>query len=237
MEKAEERQGDGLLARIPEAMSAESAEPSVAVITSVIFDLSEVLLTGIKETGIDLGRTHGTDFSAVERGPSGAHNPLMLPAVWEFFHGNLSEDEYLAEVVRTYPAFGSHAYLKEHIRANFKEVQGTRDIVNRVRKAGYRLALLSVHGREWIDYCETIYNLHALFDVIVYSYIDKVSKPEPEAFLRTLARLEAQPQECLFVDDSERNIVAAQNLGIAAILFTHADALEADLRRLLPRFR
>jgi len=148
-------------------------------IKHVIFDLSEVLLTGIKDTGINLGKKHGIDFSSVLEGPTGHPNPLMLPAVWEFFHGNLTEDEYIAEVIKAYPKFGPHHELKRHIRANFREVKGMRDIVNRVRDAGYQLALLSVHGREWIEHCDKIYDIHILFDTVVYSYMDKVSKPQP----------------------------------------------------------
>jgi len=71
---------------------------------------------------------------------------------------------------------------------------------------------------------------------VVYSYMDGVSKPQLEAFIRTLERLQAAPETCMFIDDSKKNVEAAIQLGIVAVQFTHADALEADLRGLLPDF-
>src|SRR3989344_7294601 len=111
----------------------------MAAIRNVIFDLSEVLLTGIKDTGHALREHHGIDLASVVDGTIGSRNPLMLPSVWDFFHGKISEDAYVAEVVRVYPQFGPHEDLKARIRENFCEVEGTRDIVKRVRELGYRL--------------------------------------------------------------------------------------------------
>ncbi len=112
------------------------------MIQHVIFDLSEVILTGVKETGIALGREHDIDTPTAHTGLSGVRNPLMIPAVWKFFHGELTEDQYLEELLRMYPQLGSSRELKRHIRANFREVAGTRKVVENVRSAGYGLALL-----------------------------------------------------------------------------------------------
>ncbi|MDO8518394.1 MAG: HAD-IA family hydrolase [bacterium] len=211
-------------------------EGSVAV-QSVIFDLSEVLLTGIKDTGIVLGQRHGLDPAKVALDLGGHRNPLMIPAVWEFFHGYNTEDQYIAEVLRQFPMFGTHDELKRHIRENFREVEGTRGVVLRLRELGYTLALLSIHAKEWIEYCDAEFDIHVLFDVVAYSYSDKVSKPKPEAFTKVLERLQAEPRECLFIDDSIVNVDAAQKLGITGVHFTTAVVLESDLGRLLPNFR
>lgn len=205
-------------------------------IRNVILDLSEVLLTGIKDTGHALGERHGVDLASVVDGPTGSKNPLMLPAVWDFFRGRMTEDEYIAEVVRAYPTFGPHEELKAHIRENFREIEGTRDIVKRLRQLGYRMALLSVHGREWIEHCEEAHDIHSLFHIVAYSYEEGFLKPQPEAFLDVLKRLEALPHECLIVDDSQVNIEAAEALGIPGIRFINAKVLEMELFRLLPDF-
>ena len=202
-------------------------------IRHVIFDLSEVLLTGVKETGVALGMRHQVQIPAGFTGTSGSPNPLMIPAVREFFNGGCTEDRYIGEVLKLYPMFGSHQNLKAHIRENFREVEGTREIVLKLRQLGYRTALLSVHGREWIAYCEARFAIHEMFDTVCYSFDHQVSKPEPQAFLRTLEQMAAKPDECLFVDDSQQNVDAANELGIGGVLFQTAADLKIELARRL----
>jgi HAD superfamily hydrolase (TIGR01509 family) len=205
-------------------------------IRHVIFDLSEVLLTGVKETGIALAIKHRVQIPASFTGTSGLLNPLMIPAAREFFNGGCTEDRYIAEVLTLYPMFGPHQGLKAHIRENFREVEGTREVVLRLRELGYGTALLSVHGREWIEYCEAQFKIHAMFDTVCYSFDHQASKPEPAAFLRTLEQMRAKPEECLFVDDSQNNVDVANQLGIGGVLFLTAEDLKIELARRLPDF-
>lgn len=44
-------------------------------------------------------------------------------------------------------------------------------------------------------------------------------KPDRQIFLYTPARLKCEPEECNFVDNSVKNLLEAQELGIQAILF------------------
>jgi len=205
-------------------------------IKNIIFDLSEVLLTGIKHTGITLGEKHKIENIKNRVGWTPIMTPLLIPLVEEFFHGNVSEDEYINSVLREYPLLGDSKWLKEHIRENFEEIEGTREIILKLKKSGYKVALLSVHAKEWIDYCEKKFEFHKLFDVLSYSYETKVSKPNPISFYNVLKELDAKPEECVFIDDSETNIYASKGLGIPSILFINAKDLEKELRKLLLDF-
>jgi len=206
-------------------------------INNIIFDLSEVLLTGIKDTGIALGEKHKLE-NAISHKVGWTHikTPLLIPLVEEFLNGNVSEDEYIKGVLEQYPQLGTEDWLKQHIRENFKEVEGTRNIISELKGLKYTMALLSVHAKEWIDYCEQKFDFHKLFDVRVYSYETKVSKPHPLSFKKVLEELNAGPENCLFIDDSEINVKAAEVMSIKSILFTDAEKLRDDLGKLLPDF-
>ena len=52
------------------------------------------------------------------------------------------------------------------------------------------------------------------FDNLYLSYRMKLMKPNPEIFGRLLMAEQLRPSECLFLDDSPRNVAAASQMGI-----------------------
>ena len=66
----------------------------------------------------------------------------------------------------------------------------------------------------------------------IYSYQDKLIKPEPEFYKLLCDRYSLVPEECLFFDDLERNIKAAKECGFNAFIFTNKDEAEEELRKL-----
>src|SRR3989344_7635553 len=139
-------------------------------IKHIIFDLSEVLITGIKDTGIALREKHQLEIEGSKMDWAQEKHPLLTPLAKEFFHGTVSENEYVRDVVEKYPQIGDAEWLKRHIRGNFVEVEGTRDIVIRLRQLGYKLSILSNHAKEWLDHCEEKVDFQKFFGTRVYSY-------------------------------------------------------------------
>lgn len=71
-----------------------------------------------------------------------------------------------------------------------------------------------------------------LFDLVVGSAYEKVMKPDPLIFERTLARLGCQAAEAVFIDDFAHNIRGAQAVGMHTIHFTPQTDLVAELAQL-----
>ena len=67
------------------------------------------------------------------------------------------------------------------------------------------------------------------FDGRVVSGEEKTRKPFPEFYLRLLDRYNVRPEEALFIDDSLRNIKAAEELGIKSIHFLSPAQLQEQL--------
>ena len=69
------------------------------------------------------------------------------------------------------------------------------------------------------------YQIEQLIDKCYLSYEIHLSKPQPEIFRFLLDTEQLDPAECLFFDDSARNIETAKALGINAMLVPpHANA-------------
>ena len=84
-----------------------------------------------------------------------------------------------------------------------------------VREAGLRTGLLS---NSWgvADYPRDLFP--GLFDVVVISGEVGMRKPEERIFRHTAGLLGLTPQECVFIDDLEVNVAAAEAVGMTAVL-------------------
>jgi len=69
------------------------------------------------------------------------------------------------------------------------------------------------------------------FDGRLVSGEEKTRKPFPEFYHLMLRRFNLKPEETLFIDDNERNVKAAQELGIRSIQFKNPGQLKEELRR------
>jgi putative hydrolase of the HAD superfamily len=88
-----------------------------------------------------------------------------------------------------------------------------------LRKSGYKLACLSNGTHEWTLRVITDYELNGLFDDIVLSADLGIAKPNPEIYEHTLALLNIEAGEAIFVDDRQINVDTANSLGIRGLLF------------------
>lgn len=191
------------------------------MITTIIFDLSEVYLQGLK----------GTE-KHIQSKIKISNSDLLVYELHQLFLGEVTEDEYWSLIKKRHSWDISVTELKNAVRKNFQEIKGTRKIIEGLKENGYKLGLLSNHAKEWIEYCEITYKYHLLFHKVVYSYEAGFSKPSPNIFLLILKKLKAKPEECLFIDDHIKNIQAAQELGFNTIHFTSPKDLKKELRLL-----
>ncbi|WP_211465207.1 HAD family hydrolase [Actinocrinis puniceicyclus] len=97
--------------------------------------------------------------------------------------------------------------------AGFSRAPAMVNAVRRAKESGLRTALLS---NSWgNDYLRDEWD--QLFDAVVISGEVGMRKPEPEIYLHTLGLLDVAPAEAVFVDDLERNVRAAADLGITGV--------------------
>lgn len=79
--------------------------------------------------------------------------------------------------------------------------------------------LLSNDVREWSDYLTAYHHLDPFFKEKIVSGEVHMRKPDRQIFLYTLDRMGRAPEECIFVDNSIKNLLTAEALGIQTILF------------------
>lgn len=70
------------------------------------------------------------------------------------------------------------------------------------------------------------------FHAVYASHLIGLAKPDPAFFRHILSAEDRRPEETVFVDDTDINVVAARAVGLHAFLFSDAQRLERDLRRI-----
>lgn len=75
------------------------------------------------------------------------------------------------------------------------------------------------------------YNFLHWFDGRVVSGEEKTRKPFPEFYNILLDRYQVKPEEAVFIDDNERNIKAARELGIDSIHFQNSAQMGSELKK------
>ena len=192
-------------------------------INTIIFDLSEVYLNGLYGTHIRINEKYGAKL--------GDHDMWKMSELRELFTGQITEDQYWQSVINKFDINADIEGLKQAVRENFKEIEGTRNIIESLNTNGYKLGLLSDHARDWVQHCETNFDYHKLFHSVLYSFEVETCKPDRLVFEKILEKLEAQPEQTLFIDDWPANLTEASKLGIKTIQFTSAESLSKELKK------
>lgn len=120
------------------------------MITTIIFDLSEVYLTGLLGIEEEISKF-------INKPPEEVLNDINDELLILLFKGKITED-YFWENINTKKSWNiDPILLKKLVRNNFNEISGTRDIIEELKKS-FKLGLLSVHSKEWIEFCEKKFN-------------------------------------------------------------------------------
>ncbi len=111
-------------------------------------------------------------------------------------------------------------------------IAGSVEILSDLRERGVRCYALTNMERETDSVRHERFPFMQWFQGTVVSSHEGVTKPDPEIFRRLFDRYGLCPQATAYVDDSERNVEAALELGMRAVRFRSPEQLRDWLREL-----
>lgn len=114
---------------------------------------------------------------------------------------------------------------------------GEKELVEMIRLArelkdkGVKLFILSNNFKERSEYYKKHFPfLDELFIKVYYSWQTGFIKPDPMAYKNLLEENKLKPEECIYFDDSEKNVEVASSLGVKAFLFKNAQATKETIK-------
>jgi len=90
-------------------------------------------------------------------------------------------------------------------------------------------AITNFSAEKWIVACGHFPFLQSSFIDVVVSAHEGLLKPDPAIFELFLNRNNLASRDCIFIDDSQENIISAKNLGFDAIHFHKDISLGSEL--------
>lgn len=128
--------------------------------------------------------------------------------------GELTSEEFLSCLGYACPRAAMEEYLKSYLTLD----EGFREFAEKYSKI-YAFCLLSNDVLEWSQFLIGYHRInHYFMDKIVSGEVH-MCKPDKEIFIYSLKRLGCDPEQCIFIDNSVKNLLVAEELGIQTILF------------------
>ncbi len=180
---------------------------------NVVFDLGRVVFAQDPKKSNDEFKQF---FSYVQQTP--------MPQFWVDYDLGVST---LDDVVRELSAYRGveEDYTRELILlaiSRQETIVPTATLIRDLKRAGYRLFVLSNMSRDFIDFLRR-QEVYANFEGDVVSCEVGVVKPMPQIYDILLEKFSLEPEETIFIDDRRENVEAAAAKGISVFHFDRND--------------
>lgn len=197
------------------------------MITTIIFDIGNVLADF---TWKEHYASFGYDEAMVERigkatvgHPAWNENDIGVTKLEDIIQAFVDSDPAIEQDIRK---------VLEDVRTMVRRNDYAIPWIQDLKSKGYRTLYLSNFSEKAETECAYALDFIPYLDGGILSYQEKVIKPMPEIYELLIRRYKLIPEECVFLDDTMHNLVAAEKFGLHTIHFQNqAQAIE-ELRKL-----
>jgi HAD superfamily hydrolase (TIGR01549 family) len=91
-----------------------------------------------------------------------------------------------------------------------EEIDGATELICRLYDAGFKMAVASASNQAYVKSVIQSLNLEKYFKFLASGDMVSKGKPNPEIFLLAASRLEANPENCLVIEDGMSGMQAAK---------------------------
>lgn len=144
----------------------------------------------------------------------------FLEDLRQLFHKEFPECEEVDEVL-------------DHWMEFMMPMQESMQFMKELKEEGYQIILLSNISKDSADYLKRTQPFFSYCHHAVLSYEEKLIKPDERLFQLTLDRYGLQAKDCIFIDDNEKNIEVAKEMGFHGIVFTNIEEVKQKVNAVL----
>ncbi len=144
-----------------------------------------------------------------------------------------SWEEGVALLVASHPEWEAQirAYDERWHEAVAGMIEDSVAVLEALKARGEKVYAITNFSREKWAECLIRFPFLQSFDGVVVSAHERVIKPDPAIYRILLERYDLAAEDCVFIDDSAKNIETARALGMQGIHFVEPVDLRAELAR------
>ena len=189
-------------------------------IESVIFDWGGVL--------IDDPRPGLLKYCSEAFGvPLEDYTPVHDSFLEEFGKGKISDERFFQQISEKLGKSMPPAKWYDAFRLAYVPKQEMFRLASSLHDKGYKTAFLSNTELPAVKFFHE--QNYDMFDVLIFSYVEGLEKPDRRIYEITLERLGSKPGQAVFIDDRQDYIRGARDVGLNTILFKSIDQVKDDL--------
>ena len=147
--------------------------------------------------------------------------------------GMIDEDIFWKEVLGRGYDPEKAGNLRACILDNHTPYREMEDLFRELREGDLRTGIITNTARGWFEYWDKKFGLRDGFDYIVTSYEAVARKEGPAIFSHALSLSGTQPGETVYLDDQERMLKPARDMGIRVVHAQSPEQAVRDFRRVL----
>ena len=175
------------------------------MIKNIVFDIGNVLAGFVWQ---DFYRSFGFSEEIFDK----LANATVKNPMWnEMDRGAMSDDELLAGFIRNDPS------IEKEIRQVFANVKGmvvrydyAAGWIRELKERGCGVYVISNFAHKAHMDCADALDFLSQVDGAILSYQVRLIKPDPEIYRLLCRKYDLDARECVFIDDTERNVTAAR---------------------------
>ena len=194
-------------------------------IKAIVFDLGGVLFKDGKANAVKkLAKGNNYDERIVM-------DILKSPQAIDLRKGLVSDDDFWKWVQQQLPDGYDALVIKQAWYDGYVLDKGVFNLLIKLH-GKYELVVFSGNIKSRVEYLDKKYGFRKFFNLEVYSYDHHFNKPEKGFFEALIRKSGLQPQEMIFIDDTEEAVKPAQEFGINGLVYETGNIhqLENDLR-------
>ena len=200
------------------------------MIKNIIFDIGGVLVEYNPKTYLD-------KLNFEEAKKKEINEIIFHSKEWrKCVNGLISNDELINILIEQNSKYEKeiHQILdKENLKYMLPPKKEMIEYYKSLKQKGYQIYLCSNIEEETYNYVKNELGIVKEASGGVFSCFEHISKPNVEIYNNLIQKYNLKLEESIFIDDTEKNIVSADNIGLNGILFKNINQLKKELEELI----
>jgi putative hydrolase of the HAD superfamily len=211
-------------------------EPGTGI-RAVVSDFGGVLTTPLIQSFMSFQDRTGITTEVLGKGMQAATEANGDNPLFEMERGEITEVAFLEKLTDSLePLLGHRPEMHRFKEIYFEALDPNPpmiELMEELKAAGYRMAMLTNNVREWEPLWRPMLAVDEIFETVVDSGFVGCRKPEARIYAIVLDRIGLPAESCLFVDDVLVNCEGAERAGMTAVHFQDNEQAIGEIRAAL----